>query len=114
MLPKYDTILFDADGTLLDFAKSEEMALQKTFAAHQFPLNEAIKARYQAAADACGLDMSIMTQTYSALTDAQRALVEQANAVLAADETAVHASGMVIQLSIHIVRFGVLSGYLLV
>ena len=47
MLPKYDTILFDADGTLLDFAKSEEMALQKTFAAHQFPLNEAIKARYQ-------------------------------------------------------------------
>lgn len=61
----------------------------------------------------CGLDMSIMTQTYSALTDAQRALVEQANAVLAADETAVHAYGMVIQLSILIVSFGVLSGYLL-
>lgn len=47
------------------------------------------------------------------LTDAQRALVEQANAVLAADETAVHAYGMVIQLSILIVSFGVLSGYLL-
>ena len=47
MTPKYDTILFDADGTLLDFAKSEEMALQKTFAAHQFPLDDAIKARYQ-------------------------------------------------------------------
>jgi len=54
-----------------------------------------------------------LTQTYSALTDAQRALVEQANAVLAADETAVHAYGMVIQLSILIVSFGVLSGYLL-
>ena len=52
---------------------------------------QTLMARYQAAADACGLDMSIMTQTYSALTDAQRALVEQANAVLAADETAVHA-----------------------
>ncbi len=47
MTPMYDTILFDADGTLLDFVKSEEMALQKTFAAHQFPLDEAIKERYQ-------------------------------------------------------------------
>ena len=74
---------------------------------------QTLMTRYQAAADACGLDMSIMTQTYSALTDAQRALVEQANAVLAADETAVHAYGMVIQLSILIVSFGVLSGYLL-
>ena len=70
---------------------------------------QTLMARYQPAADACGLD----TQTYSALTDAQRALVEQANAVLAADETAVHAYGMVIQLSILIVSFGVLSGYLL-
>ena len=60
---------------------------------------QTLMARYQAAADACGLDMAIMTQTYSTLTDAQRALVEQANAVLAADETAVHAYGMVIQLS---------------
>ncbi len=74
---------------------------------------QTLMARYQAAADACGLDMSIMTQTYSALTDAQRALVEQANAVLAADETAVHAYGMVIQLSILNFSFGVLSGYLL-
>lgn len=47
MTPKYDTILFDADGTLLDFARSEDMALQKTFAAHHFPLDDAIKARYQ-------------------------------------------------------------------
>ena len=74
---------------------------------------QTLMARYQVAADACGLDMSIMTQTYSTLTDAQRALVEQANAVLAAGETAVHAYGMVIQLSILIVSFGVLSGYLL-
>ena len=34
---------------------------------------QTLMAHYQAAADACGLDMSIMTQTYSALTDAQRA-----------------------------------------
>ena len=60
---------------------------------------QTLMARYQAAADACGLDMSIMTQTYSTLTDAH--------------ETAVHAYGMVIQLSILIVSFGVLSGYLL-
>ena len=47
MTPKYDTILFDADGTLLDFAKAEEAALQKTFADHQFPLNQTIRSRYQ-------------------------------------------------------------------
>ena len=29
MTPKYNTILFDADGTLLDFSKAEEAALQK-------------------------------------------------------------------------------------
>lgn len=47
MTPKYNTILFDADGTLLDFAKAEEAALQKTFADHQFPLDQTIRSRYQ-------------------------------------------------------------------
>ena len=47
MTPKYTTILFDADGTLLDFDKAEEMALKKTFSDHGFPLNAAITARYQ-------------------------------------------------------------------
>ena len=58
---------------------------------------QALMTRYQATADACGLDMSVMTQTYNTLTDAQQALVEQANAMLAADEAAV----------------GILTGYLL-
>lgn len=47
MTPKFTTILFDADGTLLDFNKCEEMALQITFAAHQFPLTPKMQARYQ-------------------------------------------------------------------
>ena len=47
MTPVYTTVLFDADGTLLDFHKAEEMALQKTFADHGFPLDDAITARYQ-------------------------------------------------------------------
>lgn len=47
MTPKYTTILFDADGTLLDFDMAEKMALQKTFAVHQFPLDAAITTRYQ-------------------------------------------------------------------
>lgn len=47
MTPKYTTILFDADGTLLDFDMAEEMALQETFAAHQFPLDASITTRYQ-------------------------------------------------------------------
>lgn len=47
MTPKYTTILFDADGTLLDFDLAEEMALKKTFAAHHFLLDTAITNRYQ-------------------------------------------------------------------
>lgn len=47
MTPNYTTILFDADGTLLDFHKTEEMALQKTFAQHQILLTEAMATRYQ-------------------------------------------------------------------
>ncbi|MCD6551303.1 YjjG family noncanonical pyrimidine nucleotidase [Thermotoga sp.] len=33
-------ILFDLDGTILDFEKSEEMALKKTFLSHGIPLTE--------------------------------------------------------------------------
>lgn len=74
---------------------------------------DTLMTRYQAAADACGLDMSIMAQSYSSLTDAERALVEQANAVLAADEEAVYSYGMVVQLAILISSFAILFGYLL-
>lgn len=47
MVTRYTTILFDADGTLLDFSMAEKKALQATFAAHQFPLNAAIEASYK-------------------------------------------------------------------
>ena len=47
MFPKYPIILFDADGTLLDFAKTEDFALQKTFSNHNIVLTSAIKDRYK-------------------------------------------------------------------
>ncbi len=45
--PVYSTVLFDADGTLLDFSKAETAALRKAFAAHGFPLDVRIAARYR-------------------------------------------------------------------
>lgn len=46
-MTRYTTILFDADGTLLDFARTEEMALHKTFTDHQFMLDDHIEQRYK-------------------------------------------------------------------
>ena len=43
---KYDVILFDADDTLLDFAKSEAAALQQAFEAFALPLTPKIRAGY--------------------------------------------------------------------
>ena len=43
---KYTTLLFDADGTLLDFDATEKRALQKVFDLHGYPLNSAMKKRY--------------------------------------------------------------------
>lgn len=45
-MKKFKTLLLDVDGTLLDFNKSQEMALQKAFANHQIPLTAAVRARY--------------------------------------------------------------------
>ena len=45
-MAKYEIILFDADGTLLDFVQTEKKALQKTFAEHNFPLTPEIEQRY--------------------------------------------------------------------
>lgn len=44
----YTTVLFDADGTLLDFAATEKKALANTFAKHHIPWTTALKTRYHA------------------------------------------------------------------
>ncbi len=43
---KYQIILFDADGTLLDFQETEQHALQSVFAEFAIPLTEEIKNAY--------------------------------------------------------------------
>ena len=45
-MKQYTTILFDADGTLLDFNAAEYHALIHTFEAYGYPYNERIKNRY--------------------------------------------------------------------
>lgn len=42
-MSKYTTLLFDADGTLLDFNESERQALIKTFQKYHLFFNEDIK-----------------------------------------------------------------------
>ena len=39
----YKILLFDADGTLLDFQKSEETALKKTFQRFNIPLTNVMR-----------------------------------------------------------------------
>ncbi len=43
----YKILLFDADGTLLDFQKSEETALKKTFQRFNIPLTNVMRERYE-------------------------------------------------------------------
>lgn len=43
---KYDTILFDVDGTLLDFNAAQESALKKTFQNYNYMLDDNIKKIY--------------------------------------------------------------------
>lgn len=43
---KYDILLFDADGTLLDFDKAEDEALKQTLLEHGLPYTPAISGRY--------------------------------------------------------------------
>lgn len=42
----YKTLLFDADGTLLDFEAAEKKALEYTFHIHGYPFTETIRNRY--------------------------------------------------------------------
>ena len=44
--PLFKTILFDADGTLLDFKKTEQHALKQCFAEYKISLTEEIKEAY--------------------------------------------------------------------
>ncbi|EUJ38363.1 YjjG family noncanonical pyrimidine nucleotidase [Brochothrix campestris] len=46
-MPTYNTLLFDVDDTLLDFAATEKAALIKLFAHEQVTLSSAIETRYQ-------------------------------------------------------------------
>lgn len=45
---RYEILLFDADGTLLDFDRSEHAAMEKVFARHGYPYSEEILRRYRA------------------------------------------------------------------
>ena len=47
-MKRYQTLLFDADRTLLDFDAAEKHALQHTFEKHQLPFNETIEQAYMA------------------------------------------------------------------
>lgn len=42
----YRTLLLDVDGTLLDFEKSQEKALEKAFSQYGYPLTTSLKHRY--------------------------------------------------------------------
>ena len=46
-MSKYTTLLFDADGTLLDFNESERQELIKTFQKYHLFFNEDIKELYE-------------------------------------------------------------------
>ncbi len=51
--PKIKTILLDADGTLLDFNRSEQEALRETFGKLNFPFDNSAHAVYHKHNDAC-------------------------------------------------------------
>lgn len=51
--PRIKTLLLDADGTLLDFDRSEEAALKETFEALKFPFDGNAHACYHKHNDAC-------------------------------------------------------------
>lgn len=46
-MKRYQTLLFDVDGTLLDFEEAQRCALKKTFEAFQLPFNKEIQEAYE-------------------------------------------------------------------
>ena len=44
---KYKYLLFDVDGTLLDFDKAEQQALKNTFQNHHILLTDELLQRYE-------------------------------------------------------------------
>lgn len=46
-MKKYKTLLFDADGTLLDFAATEDHALHHVFERHGYEFTEALEKEYK-------------------------------------------------------------------
>lgn len=46
-MKKYQTLLFDADGTLLDFDKTEQFALEKTFQKHHIEFTKELFEEYE-------------------------------------------------------------------
>jgi 2-haloacid dehalogenase len=46
-MQKFQTLLFDADNTLLDFTAGEKTAIELAFAHHGYPLNEEIRSTYE-------------------------------------------------------------------
>ncbi|OFC95805.1 hypothetical protein BTGOE5_47100 [Bacillus thuringiensis] len=46
-MKKYKTLLFDVDDTLLDFQKTEKVALRMLFEEKGIPLTSEVEARYK-------------------------------------------------------------------
>ena len=72
-----------------------------------------LDARYAAIGSQYDIDLQMSQEEFSALDEAGRARMEAAYAALSADEAAVRAYNLVMQLSILIVTFGVLTAYLI-
>ena len=72
-----------------------------------------LDARYAEIGSRYQIDLQMSQEEFSALDEAGRARMEAAYAALSADEAAVRAYNLVMQLSILIVTFGVLTAYLI-